>query len=290
MNLPTSTVNGNSIIHRLASDAYHASDALGASTLKLMARSPWHAYKRGVDPGRPPNEPTLAMFAGTLAHCAILEPDEFQHRYAIKPLGHDGRTRDGKQWLSETAAKKLEVITPEQHTTAWRQAEAVRALPDIAALLDGDGTSEVSAFWTQEVIEIESGEISALPCKCRPDRVCETTPREVVLLDIKTCRDASEDAFARAIWNFRYDLQNVWYVDGYEAAASVAVVGMVFVAVESDYPHAAVPYMLEEKDLDRARLTARALAERFAKCKRTGEWPGYATTIQPISLPAWAYS
>jgi exodeoxyribonuclease VIII len=65
---------------------------------------------------------------------------------------------------------------------------------------------------------------------------------------------------------------------------------MVFVAVESDYPHAAAAYMLDEKDLDRARLNARALVERYAKCRRTAEWPSYPPTIQPISLPAWAYT
>jgi exodeoxyribonuclease VIII len=290
MNLPTPFVNGNYIAVGLPAVDYHAIDALGSSTLKRMAQSPWHAYKLGVDPQRPPNEPTPAMFAGTLAHCTILEPDAFANRYAIKPLGHDGRTVAGKQWLSETAAKKFEVITPEQHTTAWRQAEAVRKLPDIASLLDGEGVSELSAFWSMDVEEVDTGIVSTLACKCRPDRCCQVADTSVVLLDIKTCRDASADAFARAIWKLRYDLQDVWYADGYARAASMAVLGMVFVAVESDYPHAAAAYMLDEKDLDRARLNARALVERYAKCRRTAEWPGYPPTIQPISLPAWAYS
>jgi exodeoxyribonuclease VIII len=284
------TVNGNSIVLGLASDEYHALDALGASTLKLMARSPWHAWKRSVDPDRPLFEPTPAMFAGTLAHCAILEPDAFASRYIVKPDGHDGRTREGKAWLAEVAGRKLEVITAEQHTTAMRQADAVRALPDIASLLEGEGANELSAFWHMDVEELDSGVTTPLACKCRPDRVCQTTDIDVVLLDVKTCKDARADAFARSIWNYRYDLQDVWYCDGYERASAMRVMGMVFVAVEADYPHAAMSYMLDDKDRDRARLNARALAEQFSKCRRTGKWPGYATTIQPISLPAWAYS
>jgi hypothetical protein len=30
------------------------------------------------------------------------------------------------------------------------------------------------------------------------------------------------------------------------------------------------------------------LLDLYAECKASGNWPGYPSTIQPLSLPAWA--
>ncbi|MGL4648256.1 MAG: hypothetical protein ACRC1H_02510, partial [Caldilineaceae bacterium] len=49
-------------------DEYLAIDALSASGLKLLSRSPWH-YANRVETAATP-----AMLRGTLAHAAVLEP------------------------------------------------------------------------------------------------------------------------------------------------------------------------------------------------------------------------
>jgi hypothetical protein len=64
--------------------------------------------------------------------------------------------------------------------------------------------------------------------------------------------------------------------------------GFVFAAVESDWPHVAAPYMLDDDVLEAARRENRRLLNRYAECKRTGIWPGYPAGIQQISLPKWA--
>jgi len=266
-------------IYRNMSNAeYHGTPALSATGLKRLLQSPAHYYGTTLDPERPPQEPSPAMLNGTYVHCALLEPSELVKRYAVRPEGLEARTKDGKVWIAEAEARGLVVVTQAQEAAALRQARAVRALPDVASLL-AQGEAEVSAFWTDP----ETGEL----CKCRPDWV-RPAGDGVILVDGKTCQDASPEGFGRAIWNFRYDLQAAWYSDGYERATGLRVHGFVFAAVESAWPHAAAAYMLSEEVLDAARRKNRELLNLYAECKRTNTWPGYSPAIQQINLPPWA--
>jgi exodeoxyribonuclease VIII len=260
----------------MAAEVYHATMAMSAGGLKRMAKSPATFYGLQLDPNRPPaGEPSPAMKNGTLVHCALFEPAELAARYVVKPEGFDGRTKEGKAWA---AAQTGEVVDAAQMAAAKAQTAAVRALPDLAALLS-EGEPEASAFWTDEA----TGEL----CKCRPDW---TSPAGdgVILVDGKTCQDASPEGFAKAIWNWDYHLQAAWYSDGYELATGKRVHGFVFAAVESAWPHQAAAYMLDDEVLARARAKNRELLDLYAECRRTGIWPGYPNTIQPIGLPAWA--
>lgn len=266
------------LILDMPAEVYHATHAMSAGGLKRMRQSPAHFYGLQLDPDRPaPGEPTPAMKNGTLVHCAIFEPDQVDARYLVKPDGMSFATKDGKAWRDANTGPR-EIIDAAQLVAARAQAAALRRLPEVSALLS-DGVGESSAFW----IDDATGEL----CKCRPDW---TSPAGdgVILVDGKTCQDASPDGFSRAIWNFDYWLQAAWYSDGYERATGKRVHGFVFAVVESSWPHAAAAYMLDDAAIDRARAENRRLLDLYAECRRTGVWPGYQTTIQPIALPAWA--
>jgi hypothetical protein len=273
---------------------YHAVQAMSASGLRRMRQSPAHYYGLQLDPRRPHSEPTPAMKNGTLVHCCLFEPQEVARRYAVVPDDAPRRpssiqraakkpspdTITAIEWWDafERQHAGAEVIDATQLVIAQNQAAAIRALPEVAALMT-DGHGEASAFWLDE----QTGEL----CKCRPDW---TSPAGdgVILLDGKTTIDASPVGFARQIWNMDYHLQAAWYSDGYQAATGQRVHGFVFAAAESSWPHAAAAYMLDDEVLDRARTENRRLLDVYAECRRTGVWPGYPAEIQPIALPAWA--
>jgi hypothetical protein len=254
----------------------------------MASHSPWHAYKLGLDPNRPRIEPTTAMKAGTLAHCAILEPAQVSARYAVRPAGLHGNSNEFKVWANEARRFGREVITFDEMETALAQSRAVREqLPEVAELLDGEGASEVSAFWVREVVDPQTGEIYEVECKCRPDRVCTVETKSVVLLDVKTAKDAGAEGFARAIANYRYEIQDVWYSDGFEAAADKLVMALVLVVVESEYPHGCAAYIIDDEGRREAREDVDKLVLRYARCKRDGVWPSYPSGVQSISLPPW---
>lgn len=265
------------LMHGMPNAEYHSVEALSASGLRHLARSPRHYFAATLDPHRPVSEPTAAMKAGTLAHCALLEPDALFERYVIKPPGQDGRTKEGKAWLASVPVG-LEVCSAEQMATAKTQAVSVRYnLPEVAKML-ATGQPEVSAFWVDES--------TGAMCKCRPDWVHETSAG-TVLLDLKTTTDASLRGFPRSLANFGYHRQAAHYSDGFALTTGVPVVGFVFVCVESDWPHAAAAYILDDESMAVARDQNRELMNLYAECKASGEWPGYPNEIQSLALPAW---
>lgn len=264
------------IVHDLPIDEYHASPAISHSGLCDFARSPLHYYARHIDPERPPEEPRAGQLEGTLAHCAILEPDQFDRRYAVGPCD-DRRLKAWKSW-AETLAPHITALRPSEAAAARAQAASVRALPEVAQLLAA-GNAEVSADWR----DAQTG----VHCRCRPDWVHPLGGCRVILLDVKTYSSASPVEFAQQVARNAYHRQAAWYTDGYAQAAGVEVMGFVFVAVETAWPYAACAAMLDDDGIERGRVENRALLARFAECQRAGEWPGYSNSIELIPLPRW---
>ncbi len=262
--------------HGMSFAEYLQVPALSNSGMKLLAKSPLH-YAAQFDPERPDAEPSDALRRGSLLHTMVLEPHTFAQRYRVKPEGMNFATKDGKAWRDATPAG-IEIVSDAEHRAACVQARRLRALPEIAALL-GSGEAEVSFFWLDE----ETGTL----CKGRADWAFRSAAG-VVLLDLKTTEDATPAAFSRSVARYGYHQQAAWYCDGWTAATGEPVLGFVFGAVESAWPHAAASYLLDDAALIKAREHIRSMVALHAECTRTGIWPGIASDITTLSLPAWA--
>jgi hypothetical protein len=263
----------------LDNEAYHKGPGLSHSGLKRLRKSPFHYRELERERDVPPAAPTPQMFNGTLTHCALLEPSQFDVRYVVGP-DVDKRSKEWREFTKQVPT--CEVITSLQRDAAFRQADALRRLPDVAALLSS-GEPEVSAYWIDEATHVL--------CKCRPDWVSSgwgDSGRAVMLLDVKTASDASPEGFSKAVANFGYHTQADWYCTGYALATGLEVLGMLFAVVESEYPHACAAYMVDDDALLRARMDNRKALELYARCAANDEWPGYPTGIQVITLPRWA--
>lgn len=258
-------------------DVYHGGAGISKTGLDSMDANPAIYYARHLDPSRPPPRARAGQLEGSLAHCAILEPDQFDKRYKVGP----DVSRATKEWklFVETCAAKLEIIKPDQYETAMRQAESVRRLPEIVDAL-AQGRPEVSAFWTDP----ETGEL----CRCRPDWVYEPSETGVILLDVKTYSDASPEEFRRQVARKRYHVQDAFYSDGYGIASGKTVHGFIFLAVETEWPYAANALMLDDAGRDQGRRDYRRNLNTYAECRKTGIWPGYSEKIEIITLPNWA--
>ena len=265
----------------LANEAYHAGPGLSCTGAKRLLKSPFHYHELAKPHDAPPKAPTPAMLNGTLVHCALLEPDEFDMRYAVS----DAEKRS-KAWRDICEAWKnaggLEVITTLQRDAAMRQAHALRTVPAVAELL-GAGIAEQSVYWRETA--------PGLLLKCRPDGRSPVQRGEgVVLLDVKTAADASPDGFAKACASFGYHIQDPWYCEGVAIATGLEVHGMVFGVVESEFPHAAAAYMLSDDARALGREQIAKARATYLHCMHEGVWPGYPQDIAVIDLPRWAYS
>jgi len=244
---------------------YHADPAISASQLKTVMQSPYHYWIRYLDPDRVAMVPTAAMRFGSLAHCAVLEPDELSKRYQLAP---DRRTKEGKAAVAEMAAAGIEAVSEADMVLAVNMAVAVHGHPTAGALLQS-GQAEQS-FWFDDIP-------TGLRCKCRPDWFDGTT-----IVDLKTCQDASPTGFAKAIANFGYQIQAAHYLAGTLATR------FIFVAVEKTAPYAIGVYELNTEALIHGSIARHNALQRIQDCRAINEWPGYTDGIQTLQLPGWA--
>jgi len=251
----------------ISNEEYHADPAISASQLKEISRSPYHYWSRYLDPDRVAMVPTAAMRFGSLAHCAVLEPDELSKRYQLAP---DRRTKEGKAAVIEMAAAGIEAVSEADLAQALQIADAVRS-NSTAALLLSDGAAEQSFWWD----DVSTG----LKCKCRPDWL---SADGATIVDLKTCVDASPAGFAKSVAQWSYQVQSAHYLCGTLAKR------FIFVAVEKSFPYAIGVYELDAQAMVHGAVLRHNALQILQDCKAVNSWPGYTDGIQTLQLPGWA--
>ena len=261
------------IIHGLDINAYHASPGISKSGLDDMD-PPARYYALHIDPNRPEREQTAAQRAGQLAHCAILEPEEFGKRYAVGPDCSTRAAKAWKEWEGSLPAG-VEAIKPQEYEVAMRQRESVLKIPGMKEILAG-GHAEVSAFWEDPY--------TGVLCRCRPDWAANCG----ALLDVKTVGNSSPSDFRLQAARMRYDVQDAFYTEGYGLASGAVPDRFLFLTVETAYPFMAAVHELLPESKAAGAEKARAALNAYAGCLAANEWPGYGAEIHQIQLPAWA--
>jgi hypothetical protein len=260
-------------IFALTNEEYHQQAALNKSGLVQLSKSPAHFYEwyHAAD-----EEPTRAMVLGTAIHLAVLEPDKYDRSIIIAPQV-DKRTKAGKQeWASFKKRAKGKIIINQDEASAIAGMKESVYNNTAAYDLLLEGVSEQSIFFKDPV--------HSFLCKVRPDWY--TSDREVV--DIKSCLDAGYDGFSRAIANFKYHWQALFYLNGLTAVTEQQHTTFIFIAVEKEPPYAVAVYEATKDMLQTAQKQIAPILDCYAQCLKTDVWPGYKDELQRIELPRWA--
>lgn len=160
--------------------------------------------------------------------------------------------------------------------------DAVMAHPAARYLLSLEGRAEQSVYWTDP----QTGVL----CRCRPDFWAMQAD---IIVDVKTCVDASPEAFAKSIVNWRYHVQDPMYREGCEAVTGRPQ-KFVFLAVEkgacvvNGVAKGVGVYILDEESQDAGFKEYRQALNTYQECITSNQWPGYDPKIQIVSLPTWA--
>lgn len=269
------------IVHGLDIRDYHAGKGISKSGLDDVNHSAafYRAMRSSTAPAR---EETDSQLTGNLAHCALLEPAEFDKRYVAGP---DVR-RNTNEWKAFVAEHPdATPVKPAQRAMALGMADSMRRLQDVHAGLSmaeilSRGRPEVSAYWT----DAETGVL----CRCRPDWVHPLNKKQVVVVDVKTVGNAMASEFLRQVVKLRYHVQDAMYTDGFSAASGLEVVAFVFVVVEDRWPYVAASYVLDDESRHEGYLQYRQNLDLYAQCLRTNTWPGLASQTTVLRLPAYA--
>jgi len=260
------------IVRGMPDADYHGhAGSISKSGLDLVARSPAH-FRYAA-----PRAATRNMEIGSALHTALLEPDRFVQQYvALKDAA------DRKKSSYREAAKVhggAYVLTGPESDYIGSMQESFHANPAVRHILSRAQDFEASGF----AIDPDTG----VTVRVRWDVIAYGG----VLADVKTTRDASREAFARSVHNYRYHVQAAIYSDVWEWITGEAPERFVFLCVESDPPHATMVYELDENSIDEGRRLYRRDLDRYAEALESGDWCGYdgSDEVQTLSIPAWAF-
>lgn len=266
------------IYPNISNEEYHRCCGISKSGLALLRKTPAHYAAKYIYGAEEP--PTPAMIIGSAFHTMVLQEELFSDEYAVAPVC-DRRTKAGKAEY-ETFVGNAEgktVISLEDYERIQNMTSAVCKHPGAYMLLNMSTAVEESFFWIDET--------TGTLCKCRPDlRIASKR----ILVDLKSCEDASPEAFARTIYNFTYHLQAGFYCDGVSQVLQEQYSTFIFIAVEKKPPYAVAVYQLDPDAIDAGKREAADLLRLFAWCSERNEWPGYPEEIQTITMPRWAQS
>jgi hypothetical protein len=250
---------------------YRKAIGLSQSSLKIFSKSAAH-YLASTEEQ---HEPTDAMILGSVFHAMVLQPDEAKNLYAVK-LKVDGRSKEGKayneQFAIENAGKFI--INVEQEAQLLAMKASLLSHPKANELLANSDYRELPVFGTYPTpygdVRLK-GLIDAYDSK------------RGFVNDIKTCEDASPEGFRKAIWDRRYDFQDVQYGWLLQNAGK-PVNQFNFLCIEKKPPFAVAVYSISAESLLKSAGRWEDLVIEFGACTSSGIWKAYSDEVIELSL------
>lgn len=283
-------------IHDIPNEVYHSSLGISRSGLMEFKKSPYHYWYRYINPERKPAHRTQPMLIGELVHTMVLEPQHFAERYIfptdMEPMPTELRKKDvGAELFEQNKAerkavqdrnnarreefKKIaegkQIITLADYEEATGYANAVLKDKVANALFTGV-EAEKSIYFTHKG--------TGLQCKVRPDAWIGG-----VVTDLKTCKDASFDAFQRAAVGAGYFIQAAMIKQALESIG-IEMQKFIFYCVEKSEAAPCTYYELDMDTLERAENEYNNLMQGIAYCMEKNRWGAYQPQV--LTYPAWA--
>jgi len=257
----------------LTNEEYHARPGVSASKLKSMARG-WRTFEAEHVTKTAPRKESPAMALGAAVHTALLEPERFDADYVVCPEEcSDRRTKAYRMWSESIDGMK--VLSQDDSATIKAIEESVRRDDFASQLLTAGGHVEKSLEWTENDVL----------CRMRLDKITGS-----FCIDIKTCQDATPEAFAKVIASYRYDLQAAHYLSGLNTSGSNWGIRFrfVFIAVETASPYRVRCYEMCDDDFDKACDDRASLLAEYRRRSESGDWsePGEGV-LTKVFLPNW---
>ena len=252
----------------MPNDKYHGHNSISKSGLDLIDRDPYHYFYQEH------KAQTRPMQVGSAIHAAILEPEVFKNEYMMLPEVKDRRQPEYKQAVQRYGEGN--VFTNDDCKRIEAMQDAVWLNSEAKELLSGVGHCELSGF--------AKDPITGIMCRHRFDKYINDGDWAV---DIKKTQDAREFKFSRSIADYRYHVQDAFYIDQHEWITGKKLRGIKFICIEEKYPHKVAIYYLDDISRDIGRKQYRENLNTYAEFVKASKKPQNNATSQIITLPEY---
>lgn len=254
-------------------------DYVSVSELKSFMDSPYSYYKRYILKQRDDEAKPAAFTFGTLAHCLILEPHEFERQYYVTDVRKDLRTKAYQEELERAAGR--ECISPADLERATECAESARGHMKSMGVM----VPELSYFY-----EGPRGFLG-LKVKARFDGWLE---QEESILDVKTSNNLpTHDTVVKTVLNFNYDMQVAWYMDIHKCVVGRLPKAFYFLFAQSQFPYGAAIYKMDREFIEHGRDKYRKYLSELRhaltqfRLGQEDQFPRMRKQNHVLHLPSW---
>jgi hypothetical protein len=276
----TKNMGLSGVFENISNEDYHSrKEFISRSALMDYDKSPYTYWAKHINPDRPKKDATPQMIMGSAFHTMILEPHLFDEQYAVMPprvlLKDVGReTYDAFKKKADELANSTKIILSDDDFLLL--ANMKLKFQENAAAMDliRDARIENSFFWQDEH--------SGLFVKSRPDVLHEN-----MIIDLKTCADASPRAFQSSMVQGGYHVQGAMIRDAVEAIEGRRINNVINICIENKYPFNMAIYMIDEFAIDEGQIKYKNLLLALKQSLEENSFQDYG--IQTIGLPKWAY-
>lgn len=274
-------------------DIYHAAKicdghSISSSGLRtIFNESPAHffCHWRG-NPKAVEQKESRALIVGRAAHHLLLGQAKFAGLFAIQPTEYeDEKTGEVKPWNNNAnACKRWHVSQRKAGLTVLTANEGAQITGMATALADHpivkagalNGAVERSLFWKDKV--------TGIWLKSRPDAI----PGDGAdFVDLKTTESVQWPDLVRTIGEYGYFQQGALIRRAAREVLKIDRPTFSLVFVEKSPPHCVRVVTLKDNDLDRGDKANAAALAIFARCIKSGHWPGPGgdhSDAEPIEL------
>jgi len=273
------------------SDEYHADTAyVSHSALDEIRNSIPRYHGLYVAKTIERDRDSSALALGSAVHALVLQPAIANDLIVLWPEG-DGKKTEVKQArdrvcaaAGHSALPKVRtvngrmIVTKDEWDEASKMADSARKHPLVKELVEMDGFCEQSV----RVVHPEFGQM-----KARFDKLFPAGH----VLEIKTTRRSSPEAFSRDTHAFGYHRQAAFYEDVRDLALGAGQGIFLFVTICSIEPYETIVYRLEPSAIEVGRNENQALLIELNARRRAKDWSSRWGGMEPryLDLPHWAY-
>lgn len=263
-------------------EVYRADAGLNQSLLKAFghARSPAHFKWEQANPPDPNHPSRAGIRIGSYVDAWLFRGLKFLG----ENFAHWPGERKGNAW---TAFKEQNAGSLLLNGDEYDRAHGV-----ITALDEHNDMRSILRVSSQQVVAIVEHPRLKLRMKALIDLLPSPERCDPLLLayafDLKTASDASPEGFARACYDWGYDIQAAFYVDVLNFLGR-DVKNFGFIVVENKPPHLVkIHYLLRESQImRRARQKYEDWMTSYSNCVKLNDWPGYTSGWSEIQYKPW---
>lgn len=256
---------------------YRADAGLNQSLLKAFGKAKSPAHFRYDQ--EHPKEETDSLRIGSYVDCALFRIKELTQQFTAWP-----EERRGAAWHTFKSAQAGKVIL--------NGAELDRASGAVAAIINHDDSQKLFPACNKQVAAIAEHPKLKIRMKALIDLLPDPAHCDPLLLeyafDLKTAADASPEGFAKACYEFGYDIQAAFYSDILNLLGrNIKTFG--FIVVENRPPHLVKIHYLsnDSREIRRARERYQQWAIAYLDCLKHDHWNGYAESWSEITFKPW---